>query len=80
MNPINWKREHQIALVLALIIGAVIGLVTGYIAYASSSGASGGVSFSYWVDNPIRYAGLWWGLGGAGVGAAVLYIKRLTSN
>ena len=29
MNPLAWKREHQIALAFAVIVGGVIGLIIG---------------------------------------------------
>ena len=31
MNPLNWKREHQVALGIAAVIGAVLGILTGYL-------------------------------------------------
>ncbi len=30
MNPLDWKREHQIALTVATLIGLAIGLAVGY--------------------------------------------------
>ena len=31
MNPMTWRREHQVALVLGLVLGIVLGLVVGYL-------------------------------------------------
>jgi hypothetical protein len=30
MNPVNWRREHQVALLLGGAIGIVTGLLIGY--------------------------------------------------
>jgi hypothetical protein len=30
MNPIEWKREHQIALGAAILVGFALGLAFGY--------------------------------------------------
>jgi hypothetical protein len=35
MNPLAWKRDHQIALACAVIVGGVIGLIVGL--YATPS-------------------------------------------
>ena len=79
MNPFRWSKEHQVALILALVVGAVVGVVVGYLAYASSTGADGAVSIYYWVKyRSPSY--LWWGIGGAAVGGALIYIKRLNSD
>lgn len=80
MNPLNWSRNLQVALILAIAIGAMVGTVLGYLVYASAQGADGGISFQYWVRHPLRYAGLWWGVFGAAIGVGFIYLKRLTSN
>ena len=80
MNPAHWKREHQIALILAIVIGAIVGVVIGYFVYGSARGADGGVRFGFWVQRSIHFGGLWWGLSGAVIGGALIYIRRLTSN
>ena len=33
MNPLEWERKHQIALILAAIVGAALGFVLGYIVF-----------------------------------------------
>ena len=78
MNPFNWERRHQIALVLALIIGAAAGIILGYFVYAVPRGADGGLRFSYWVERPIRRGALYWALFGACIGIALIYVRRLT--
>jgi hypothetical protein len=30
MNPLNWRREHQVALLLGGVIGIAMGLLIGY--------------------------------------------------
>lgn len=30
MNPLNWKREHQLAGIVICIIGAIVGLLAGW--------------------------------------------------
>jgi hypothetical protein len=35
MNPLNWKREHQVALSIAAVIGAVLGILIGYLEAAN---------------------------------------------
>lgn len=57
----------------------MIGVIIGYIVYAIPRGAGGGVTFGYWVSRPLKYAGLWWAMTGAIIGAAVIYVKRITS-
>jgi hypothetical protein len=79
MNPFTWRLEHRIALALAFVVGAALGVVLGYLLYASARGADGALSFHYWLKHPLRFAGLWWGLFGGVVGAAIIYIKRLSS-
>jgi hypothetical protein len=76
LNPATWSKNHKLALGLSALIGLVAGVVVGYLVYATGSGADGAVSFGYWVDHPIRRGGLWWGLIGAAIGAAVVYVKR----
>jgi hypothetical protein len=80
MNPSKWSREHQIALALAIAVGFLAGYVLGYVIYGVARDAGSAVPFAYWAGRPLRYSGLWWGLSGAIVGAALIYIRRLTSN
>lgn len=60
-----------------MAVGAILGVVLGYLVYASGQGADGGVSFGYWLSKPVRFAALWWGVVGAGIGAALVYVRRL---
>jgi hypothetical protein len=67
MNPLNWKREHQIAFLGAAAIGACIGVVAGARQLEPSTS-------HYWV-----WAGLW-GLAGAATAAAGAFIRQLLRN
>ncbi len=80
MNPKNWSRNEQIALLLSVVVGLVAGVIVGYLVYAAAGGADGSARFGYWVEHPIRRGGLWWALTGAAIGVAVCYIGRLTSR
>lgn len=90
VNPLTWKREHQIALVLAVVVGMVLGTIVGYVAYAAGSDASGARRFGSWMWTCRafnRYGcmydsfwNIWWTITGGAVGAAVVYIRRLTSS
>ena len=34
MNPTTWKRQHQVALILATILGIPFGIFFGYVIHA----------------------------------------------
>lgn len=87
MNPLTWKREHQIALGLAVGVGITVGVIVGYMVYAAGSGAGGASSFGYWFESSFRLKyrsfgfrrpGIWWGLTGGLIGAALIYIRLLS--
>ena len=91
MNPLGWKREHQIALAVAALIGMIVGPVVGYIAYAAGAGAGGAVDFSYWIWTCAAFSGrdscafssfssIWWSFAGAIVATGIVYVRRLTSS
>ncbi len=77
MNPLNWKREHQVALGIAAVIGAVLGILTGYLIYAIAQGAGGAMSFGRWLEYSIWAAALLWAIGGALVVSGSVYVRRL---
>jgi hypothetical protein len=79
MNPLKWKREHQIA----LLIGAGIGLIFGLIfsLYVVTDRAT---EFDYWPgDGRLHSLHLYWlavlivALAGSAIGAAAVYAAQL---
>ena len=77
MNPLNWKREYQVALGIAAVIGAVLGILTGYLVYAIAQGADGAMSFGRWLEHSIWAAALLWAIVGALIVGGNAYMQRL---
>ena len=77
MNPLNWKREHQVALGIGAVIGAVLGVLTGYLVYAIAQGADGAMSFGRWLEYSIWVAALLWAIVGALIVGGNAYMQRL---
>lgn len=77
MNPLNWKREHQVALSIAAVIGAVLGILIGYLVYAIAQGADGAMSFGRWLEYSIWAAALLWAIVGALIVGGSAYMQRL---
>lgn len=76
MNPLEWKREHQIALGLAAIIGLGLGEIIGFALNGH------GDRFVTWVEQSFWYhystfGGFMWGILGALIGAAIVYVVQL---
>jgi hypothetical protein len=76
MNPLRWKREHQVALAVAALIGAFVGPLVGYALYAAGSGAEGAIGLNYWFTGR-RIGNLLWAIPGAAIGAGIVYALRL---
>jgi hypothetical protein len=73
MNPLQWKREHQIALVCAFVLGAILGWMLGLRLTTAH--------FAAYLDR-WRYVRYWaavgsWGLFGGAIGAVLVYIRQL---
>lgn len=64
MNPLRWKREHQIAFLGAAAFGACIGIFGGVQQVEPSASA-------YWLRVAL------WGAAGALMGAAGASIRQL---
>jgi hypothetical protein len=64
MNPLYWKREHQIAFFLAVVLCAIIGIFAGVRRVEYSTDL-------YWL-----WVGLW-GAAGAAMGAIGAFIRQL---
>jgi len=76
MNPLEWKREHQVALGIAAVIGLSLGEIVGF----SLNG--NGERFGTWVERSFWYhyatfGGFMWGICGAIIGAAIVYSVQL---
>ena len=75
MNPLNWSREHQIALLVAALIGAALATVLGYLVYAVGWG-EGAVPFASWLWRLLG-GPIWWALFGAVIGGASIFVRNL---
>jgi FtsH-binding integral membrane protein len=64
MNPFHWKREHQIAFLVAVVFGAGMGIYIGLRQIEPSAGG-------YWL-----HMGLW-GVAGAVLAGTGAYIRQL---
>ena len=81
MNPLNWKREHKVALAIAIGTGCIFGIIVGYFVFASSALPQYGAQpFEIWLSYPIRYGVHWWAIVGGLFGGSIFYVKRLNSN
>jgi len=88
MDPLNWRREHQVALLLGVAIGIAIGLLIGYMYDGLWSMFVGiRVAMSATAGNvpPAKAVAAWlgtgssfrWGAFGALVGGAAIYTRQL---
>ena len=84
MNPLQWKREHQLALLSAAALGLIIGVTVGLhqvnpygvrVAWKLwCTGSWGGCTYfrpGYWLA-----VAAWAAFGGA-IGAALIFIRQL---
>jgi hypothetical protein len=81
MNPLHWKREHQMALLSACAFGAVVGALLFILILANSYYSPvwcgyGNYGYTCWLS------GFWvrvvmWTVLGALAGMAVVYIRQL---
>jgi hypothetical protein len=80
MNPLDWKREHQVALAVAAAIGVVGGLMVAYfmprLGMSSSSPISYDGTISFLFFRPYITV-LGWAFLGAILGSAVVYVCQL---
>ncbi len=83
MNPLLWKREHQIALICAVAVGTLVGLTVGVSAtpdYVSFRWGRLWCDFSYSCVYLLQ--GYWlligfWAALGAVVGGTPVYVWQL---
>jgi hypothetical protein len=85
MNPLNWRREHQVALLIGGAVGICIGLLVGYMYDSLFSMFVVQVSANRTVADAPRSVGAWlgsgssfrWGAFGALVAGALIYTRQL---
>jgi hypothetical protein len=73
LNPLHWKTEHRIGLVVSSLAGAIIGLVVGF-----ETTRWKGISLVWWIENRPDDAALW-ALIGLSVVAAAIYCWRISN-
>jgi hypothetical protein len=71
MNPLQWRSEHQVALLLGVVVGIALGFVTGYTHHNIHFDNAAELS-SYLTGSGLR-----WGVLGALVGGTIIYIQQL---
>jgi len=78
MNPLHWRREHQIALAVAAALGAFVGLLYGFNYVRGVPGCSW-FDTGYCHDAYSAYlrAVLKWPLFGAIIGGGIVYVRQL---
>jgi sterol desaturase/sphingolipid hydroxylase (fatty acid hydroxylase superfamily) len=72
MNPLNWKREHQVALCVGTVVGIVVGALIGYATTPASNHM-----FANWLANKAWPDTGWWALICGFVGAGIVYVRQL---
>jgi hypothetical protein len=72
MNPLQWRSEHQVALLLGVVLGIALGFVAGYIHHDIRF--ENAASFSTYLTGG---SALRWGVFGALVGGTIIYIQQL---
>ncbi len=70
MNPVTWRREHQLAIILGAVLGAVILEVVGFMYRGLNVGRM--TSELFWSGSTLR-----WAILGALIGACMVYIRAL---
>jgi len=76
MNPLGWKREHLVALLVSLIVGATAGLMAGFTVAHTPMTPYG---LTVWLEVRNADAAIW-AAQGAIVAGGLVYLWRLLSN
>ena len=72
MNPLQWRREHQVALLLGVVVGIALGFVTGYMHHNIHFENAGQFSSYLTGGSALR-----WGVLGALLGGTIIYMRQL---
>lgn len=72
MNPLQWRSEHQVALLLGVVVGIALGFVAGYIHHDIR--IDNAAAFSSYL---MKGSALRWGVLGALIGGTIIYIQQL---
>lgn len=80
MNPLHWKRQHQIAWIITFAAGGLLGMIFGWLVSPFSHvwGADTATMFLAWLHYP---AGYWpWVAIGAVTGGMAYYSGDLLTG
>ena len=79
MNPLHWKKEHQLIWALVILAGGVAGLLFGWLMspFSRVRGADMGLMFLAWAHNPADYWP-WVAIGAVTAGLAYYSADLLT--
>ena len=72
MNPLQWRSEHQVALLLGVVVGIALGFVAGYMHHDIRIDNT--AAFSNYLT---KGSALRWGVFGALIGGTIIYIRQL---
>ena len=76
INPYNWKREHQVALLFSMLVGAAAGILIGF-AIASFKVPW---PFAKWLLENRTSDAVGFAILGAIIAGGIVYARRLFSN
>jgi hypothetical protein len=76
INPLRWRLEHQLALMVACALGVALGMFYGFThSPFAAVGVDSGKNFLLWLARPGFY---WhWALSGAVMAGLTFYLVRL---
>ena len=69
MNPLRWRHEHQVALLLGAVLGIAMGLLVWFL--------HNGVQYATLRETIWTWSTFRWGVFGALIGAAIVYVRQL---
>ncbi len=78
LNPLNWKRQHQLMWVVLIALGGVAGALFGWLVSPFSRAADMGILFFAWLHYPAAY---WpWAAAGAVTAGLAYYSADLLTG